>query len=209
MGKEGIFKNIKLISALQFFPTWHFHRTSAVIYTLFLVRILRCPLWREFEMRFGLEHWRENLGLSSQMWFILYFWYGFWGAHCGEDLKCGLGLNTGGKIWVCLHSCDLYFIFGTHFEVPTVARIWNAVWVGTLEGKSGSVFTAVIYTLFLVRIFRCPLWRGFEMRFGFEHWRENLGLSSQRARMKVVCSDGKPLYPCVTLYGPMIQKIKS
>jgi hypothetical protein len=47
------------------------------------------------------------------------------------------------------------------------------------------------------------------MRFGLEQWRENLGLSSQPARMKVECSDGKPLYPYVTLHSPMIQKFKS
>jgi hypothetical protein len=67
----------------------------------------------------------------------------------------------------------------------------------------------VLYSLFLVRVLSCPLWRGFKMWSGLEHWKENLGLSSQPARMNVVCSDGKPLYPCVTLHGPMIQKIKS
>lgn len=31
------------------------------------------------------------ISIVLQLCFIFYFWYGFWGAHCGEDLKCGLG----------------------------------------------------------------------------------------------------------------------
>jgi len=69
--------------------------------------------------------------------------------------------------------------------------------------------SVVLYILFLVRVLRCPLWRGFKMRSGLEHWKENLGLSSKSSRMKMVCSDGKPLYPCVTLHDLMVQKIKS
>jgi len=41
-------------------------------------------------------------------------------------------------------SWVLYFIFGTGFEVPIVARIWKAIWVRTLEGKFESVFTSCL-----------------------------------------------------------------